>query len=343
MDLIKRALFFLLVLTVNLNMQAGEVLKAMRNVIPGSYNFLMYLPHDYNEATSKPLIFFIHGASLCGNNLKRVASYGVIHAIDRGKKVDAVVVAPQNPGGSWRPEKLIKILDHMVANYKVDPKRIYVIGMSLGGFGTADFVGTYPERIAAAMEICGGTTLRDLSGLAKVPLWILHGTADRAVKISQARRMKNEIESINGGELLMYSELKGINHSRPARLFYQDDTYEWLFKHTLDRREVDRSYTITAKTVNRPYSADVGRGGRLQIVWDDLASATAQNAVNVQEDADNGSESPKEEGKQFHRIRSGDTLYEIALKYHTSVQQICRLNNIRKNQILKLGKRLRVK
>ncbi len=75
----------------------------------------------------------------------------------------------------------------MEEHYDVDTTRVYVIGMSLGGYGTLDFVGTYPQRVAAAMALCGGSTLKDMSGLADVPFWIQHGTADRAVPVSQSK------------------------------------------------------------------------------------------------------------------------------------------------------------
>lgn len=331
---------FILCLSLSFSAFAGHRLVAMRQVIPNSYNFLMYHPADYVESPKpKPLILFIHGASLCGNNLKRVMSYGVIHAIDRGLNLDALVVAPQNPGGSWKPEKLMRIVDYMQANYQVDSNRIYVIGMSLGGFGTADFVGTYPDRIAAAMEICGGTTLKDLSGLAQVPLWILHGTADRAVRVGQARKMKERIEAVNGGNLLLYTELKGIDHTRPARLFYRNETYEWLMKHTLDNRTVDRSYSVTAKTVREPYSADIGRGGRLKLV----NGPDSDNAVAASVSAVNQESVSKIQAKTvYHVIRKGDTLSALARKYHTTVKAICRLNGLRKTETLKLGKRIRI-
>lgn len=339
MQISKKIIGLILFISFSLSAFAGHRLVAMRQVIPDSYNFLMYHPANYVESpTPKPLILFIHGASLCGNNLKRVMSYGVIHAIDRGLDVDALVVAPQNPGGSWKPEKLIRIVDYMQTNYQVDPNRIYVIGMSLGGFGTADFVGTYPDRIAAAMEICGGTTLNNLSGLAQVPLWILHGTADRAVRVGQARKMKEQIEAINGGKHLVYSELKGINHTQPARLFYRNETYDWLMKHTLDNRKVDRSYTITAKTVREPYSADIGRGGRLK-----LENGSKTERSSIQATAETSKQSNDSEQKAtYHVIRRGDTLSALARKYRTTVKALCKLNGLHKTQTLRLGKRIRV-
>ena len=139
--------------------------EAKRNVIDGGYNFWMYTPADYElDDHPLPLMIFLHGASLCGNNLDRVRRYGVLDAIARGKNIPMLVVAPQNPGGAWSPAKLNDVLRWVEANYRVDTTRVYVLGMSLGGYGTMDFVGTYPEKVAAAMARCGGCALTDVIG-----------------------------------------------------------------------------------------------------------------------------------------------------------------------------------
>ncbi len=77
------------------------------NVIPKGYNFWVYTPTEYEvDQHPLPLVIFLHGASLCGNNLQRVRRYGVLDAIDRGKIIPTIVVAPQNPGGAWNPQKI---------------------------------------------------------------------------------------------------------------------------------------------------------------------------------------------------------------------------------------------
>ena len=133
--------------------QNGQ-LAAMRNTVPESYNFWLYAPREYTHEHQKvPVIIFLHGASLCGNNLQRVRRYGLLHAIEKGRYYPCMVVAPQNPGGSWSPRKIAKILDWVEDNYDIDTTRVYAIGMSLGGYGVLDLAGTYPERIAAAMAL----------------------------------------------------------------------------------------------------------------------------------------------------------------------------------------------
>ncbi len=235
--------------------QNGQ-LAAMRNTVKDSYNFWLYAPKEYvAEHRKVPVIIFLHGASLCGNNLQRVRRYGLLHAIEKGRYYPAMVVAPQNPGGAWNPQKIAKILDWVETHHNVDSTRVYVIGMSLGSYGTLDFAGTYPERIAAAMALCGGSTLKDVSGLGKVPLWILHGTADRAVPVSASQKVVKAMQDSGNDSLLRYDWLKGASHGDLARILYLKQTYDWLFSHSLKDtpRILDRDIPISLQDMKEAY------------------------------------------------------------------------------------------
>ncbi|MGY6484729.1 prolyl oligopeptidase family serine peptidase, partial [Vibrio parahaemolyticus] len=78
-----------------------------------------------------------------------------LRAIERGKDLDAIVVAPQTSNG-WNPDKVIDVLDDVLKDYPADEHRVYICGMSMGGYGTLDVAGKYPDRFAAAVAICGG-------------------------------------------------------------------------------------------------------------------------------------------------------------------------------------------
>ena len=238
----------------NLSAQtAGEYLK-MTDAVPGGYKFWYFVPEDYKiEQHKMPLIIFLHGASLCGKDLMRVRRYGVLHAIDKGRVIPAFVLAPQNPGGAWKPSKINDLLDWAKENYNVDTTRVYVLGMSLGGYGTLDFVGTYPEKVAAAMALCGGCSLRDLSGLGKLPLWIMHGTADRAVGVKESKRVVDYLQENGQDKLLRFDWLEGGNHGVLARLFYLQKTYDWLISHTLNKRKTEDCIDITWDDIKTTY------------------------------------------------------------------------------------------
>lgn len=253
-----RRILYLLILFLpmqTISAQQGKF-EAKRGVMDNGYNFYVYTPADYEQGGHPmPLIIFLHGASLCGNNLDRVLRYGTLDAIEKGKNIPALVVAPQNPGGSWKPEKLNNLLEWMKEHYTVDSSRVYVMGMSLGGYGTLDFVGTYPEKIAAAMALCGGCTLKDVQGLGQVPLWIMHGTADRAVSLNQSKRVVKDLQDAGNDKLLRYDWIAGGSHGFLARLFYMQKTYDWLFAHSLNDnpKVVDRDFEITKEDIKQTY------------------------------------------------------------------------------------------
>ena len=187
--------------------------------------------------------------------MSRALRYGCVNAAKMGRDIPALIVTPHNPGGSWKPEKLNNILEWMKKNYAFDASRVYVIGMSLGGYGTLDFAGTYPEKIAAALALCGGSTLSDYKNLGEVPLWIVHGTADRAVSVRESQKVVNGMKELGCDSRLRYDWLKGASHGALARFFYMDKTYEWLFCHSLNDpgRPVNRSITVTQTELQQAY------------------------------------------------------------------------------------------
>lgn len=249
--------------TGNVSAQTKNM-STLRSEIPGGYPFWVCKPLDYNrvweaeefgEEPYYPVILFLHGRSLCGRDMKRVLRYGTLDAVEKGLNVPALIVAPQNPGGPWNPKKLNDILDWVMENCAADPERIYVLGMSLGGYGTLDYVGTYPERVAAAMALCGGSTLRDYSRMGEAPLWIIHGTADRAVSVNESKKVVNAMKAAGNDSRLRYDWFAGSSHGALARMFYLQETYDWLFSHSLadPGRPVNRKISITKEDLRKAY------------------------------------------------------------------------------------------
>jgi len=332
---------FLISLTLSIGAQH---LSAHRGIVDGAYNFWLYTPEQYVKGeTAKPLIVFLHGRSLCGKDLNRVRRYGPLNALDMGMKIDAIILAPQNPGGSWKPEKVMKLVEWVEQHQTVDSNRIYVYGMSLGGYGTIDFAATYPDKVAAAMALCGGGTVKELCGLNKIPLWILHGTADRSVGVSASQRIVDAMKDCKSDEAeqidrLIWTRLQGLGHGQLARIFYLHDTYDWLLSHSLTDKDrpVNRDYEITPSSLNRDIYRAIREGGKVELVSSNSSGNSDSNIVA-------NKEQHIESEKTFHTIKKGDTLGAIAHKYHTSVKAICRLNGIKSTTTLKIGRRLRVR
>ena len=248
-----------------------DFIRPVKDSIPKGYNFWVYTPTEYYYTLeTTPLIIFLHGQSLCGKELNRVRRYGPLHAIVKGRQIDALVVVPQNPGGAWKPQKINEVLEWTKKNYAFDTTRVYVVGMSLGGYGTLDFAGTYPDKIAAAMALCGGCTLKDMQGLGKLPLWIMHGTADRAVPVKQSKVVVNALKSAGNDSRLRYDWLAGASHGALARIFYMRKMYDWLFSHSLtDKgRPVRRDIEIGNNDLPKAYGDMEFSGQDPEIVYD---------------------------------------------------------------------------
>ncbi|MBR6489701.1 MAG: prolyl oligopeptidase family serine peptidase [Muribaculaceae bacterium] len=243
--------------------QVGKM-AAVTNKVNNGYDFWLYAPQSYydNPTAKQPVIIYLHGAKLCGRGLRSFHKYLTLDAIAKGRNIDAMVIAPQNHGGGWKPERLNNVLQWVIDNYPVDTNRVYVLGMSLGGYGAMDFVGTYPEKIAAAMALCGGCTLSDVQGLGKLPFWIFHGTADRAVTIGQSKKVVSALQQAGNDKLLRYEWLPGANHGQPARIYYLEETYQWLFKHNKSDvpQKVDRDIIINLNVMSKAYKGLNSKG-----------------------------------------------------------------------------------
>lgn len=149
----KRITFLLTIILSFTMMYSQAQLKAVH--VKSGYSYWVRVPKDVKKKEKLPVIVFLHGRSLSGHDLNRVKRYGVLRAIERGKDLDAIVVAPQTSNG-WNPDKVIDVLDDVLKDYPADEHRVYICGMSMGGYGTLDVAGKYPDRFAAAVAICGG-------------------------------------------------------------------------------------------------------------------------------------------------------------------------------------------
>lgn len=313
----------LILLICLMPMLAKAQLIACRDSIKDGYDFWLYVPEDYDAsvAEKKPVVMFLHGKSLSGKNLSLVRRYGCIDALTRGREIDAFVIAPQAQR-SWEPKKILDVYNWVARHYVVDADRLYVLGMSMGGYGTLDFVATYPDKVAAAMALCGGSTVKTLCGLTEVPLWIIHGTADTAISVKCSQQVVDAMCQCGDTSRLLFDKLKGENHSRLARIFYLQQTYDWLFAHSLSdsSRMVNKDYTISSSLMANAYS---GLEKRDIKVVDKSSSRTAD--------------------KKYHVVKKGETLSKIAVENDTTVTILCRLNNMKKTDKLRVGRKIRVK
>lgn len=227
-----------------------------------TYPFWINLPDSTTMANNPPILIFLHGKSLSGTDLNRVKKYGVIHEIEKGRKVPAIVVSPQVASGSWNPDKVLEVLEYVQKTYETDTNRVYVCGMSLGGYGTFHFAGKYAQKITAAVALCGGGNTKDACNLATIPMWVQHGSRDEAVPVKYSRDMVDAIKKCNGGKNLIYTEIPGANHGALERVFRSDEMYDFLFaqKRTneieVEMVEVSKKTEDEASTKTQPVKAN---------------------------------------------------------------------------------------
>src|SRR5437762_10876627 len=153
-------------------------------------DYLLYLPEGYDkEEKAWPLLLFLHGAGESGRDLNKVKIHGPPKLIEAGKSFPMIVVSPQSPRMGWDVPTLNALLDEIVVTHKVDRDRIYVTGLSMGGFGTWGLAAAYPDKFAAIMPICGGGDAHDAAKLKHLAIWVFHGAKDNVVLPNRSESM----------------------------------------------------------------------------------------------------------------------------------------------------------
>ena len=139
-------------------------------------DYLLYLPPNYEAKKKWPLMLFLHGGGERGSNLDLVKRHGPPKLISKGKEFPFIVISPQCPKDrDWEPLELTVLLDDAISKLKVDTDRIFLTGMSTGGFGTWQLAAYAPDRFAAIVPICGGGDTMWAKRIAHVSVWVFHG------------------------------------------------------------------------------------------------------------------------------------------------------------------------
>jgi predicted peptidase len=224
--------------------------------------YLLYLPTEYQPTSPKrwPLIFFLHGAGERGTNLSLVTMHGppkLVKATFQPPKNESdaarqrreaamkvlkeqfIIVSPQCPANQrWENDALLALLDKVTSKHKVDTNRIYLTGLSMGGYGSWSLGTRYPERFAAITPICGGGERIDIllasrtkaAALKTLGVWAFHGANDSTVPLNESERMIEALKKAGATDvqLTVYPEAQ---HDSWTEAYNNPELYEWFLKH----------------------------------------------------------------------------------------------------------------
>jgi len=257
----KKSIFILLLVTplFVFSQDRGLYLSGSFGHKGDSLPFRILLPENYDLSKEYPLVVFLHGAGERGDDNESQLQWGADLFLNNRLKYPAIVVFPQcakddywakvkhrekkkigkrfkfplsvgKPNTSLRLTYLL--IQQLMQDEAVDPKRVYIAGLSMGGMGTFEMLTRYPNKFAAAIPICGGGNPNHTFNYAKkTSLWIFHGDADPVVGVRHSRRMAKQLKKFKAD--VKYTEYKDVDHFSWIPAFEEEDFLDWLFSKKL--------------------------------------------------------------------------------------------------------------
>ena len=265
-------LLFILAITCFTKAQTNEKFEYhVHNFYDKSLPYRLFVPEEYSDTSLYPLILTLHGAGEKGtDNEKHIATHP--HATvwaepDNQINHPCFVVAPQCPTDSWWSNESIilnDLLDSITNRYSIDTNRLYITGLSMGGFGTFTMLKEYPNKFAAAVPMSGGISFEEVLNMENIPpIWNFHGDADGLVSVHWSRTIFAALDSIgkkaiypenlseeilnfylNHGVRYLYSEYKNGGHEVWAQSYENPRLIDWVFRQKLNKKEYQYKYAF---------------------------------------------------------------------------------------------------
>jgi predicted peptidase len=201
--------------------------------------YWLFLPAGYGKVRQEwPVILFLDGSSCCGDDLEQVKSFPTSDALSPPAKMvkdvesfPFLVVSPQycDEFGQADLDAPLALLDYIISHFDVDPERVYLTGLSMGGFGSWALGCRHPERFAAIAPLCGGGSTAKACNLKNVPVWAFHGAQDKFVPVSRSEEMVNAVKACGGdARLTVYPE---VGHKVWKVAYKDQELYDWFLRH----------------------------------------------------------------------------------------------------------------
>lgn len=215
-------------------------------------DYLIHVPRGTPPERGWPLLLFLHGAGERGTDAWQAARHGPPALLHRNEQLrQCIVLSPQCPDKMWWDSATLKqLLEEVIATHPVDRARLYVTGLSMGGYGAWHLLVTCPELFAAAVPICGGgdpnrykspgasdwipVTFDEgrLALMRAIPLWVFHGARDRAVPLAESERLVTSLQKL--GSPVRFTVYPDAGHNVWAETYADPDVWAWLFRQRRD-------------------------------------------------------------------------------------------------------------
>lgn len=196
-------------------------------------SYLLYLPKEYDTAreTRWPLVLFLHGSGERGENIQQVTHQGLPRLVERGSDFPFIIVSPQCPTHDWWTTEasiasLAALIDEIEQRYSADSDRVYLTGLSMGGYGAWVLAAAYPDRFAAVVPICGGGDPSTVCALRGIPVWAFHGDQDHIVPVHETHKMIDALRDCGGDARLTVYPNTGHDSWTPT--YDNPELYIWL-------------------------------------------------------------------------------------------------------------------
>ena len=198
--------------------------------------YLVYLPDDYDENRTYPMIVFLHGygetGPVDGSRVDKVAVHGPFCEVNKGRSFPCIMVGPQCPDTTiWYGcmESLTAFVNYAIEKYPVDRKRVSLTGLSMGGYGSFLLAECHPELFSAVAPVCGGGVCWYGFRLKDKPVWAFHGDIDGTVPPYESLNMVSAINKAGGHAKLTYAPCVG--HGVWYGVYAGNEIFDWLLGH----------------------------------------------------------------------------------------------------------------
>jgi predicted peptidase len=192
----------------------------------------VYLPPSYagDESKSWPLILFLHGAGEKGDDEKLLKSTGLPNILETND-IPFIVISPQCPRErmGWSLDDLDFLLERCLIKFRADRERVYLTGISMGGFATWQMAQSFPYRFAAIAPFCGGGTASHARKIKHLPVWVFHGADDKIVSPEYSKVMVRALEACGGN--VRFTLYPGTGHDCWTRTYKDPEIYKWFLNH----------------------------------------------------------------------------------------------------------------